>query len=563
MQAWQHVAALCVVKAMRPAILSGAMALPREHVHIQTLTKKLTARHQTLGSDDSTLVQGFLLDREYIHVPRQFGLDYCARHHIPYDDETSGGFAIDFPKLGTPRDYQVQPLNAIIDSFDLHYDLIFKAHTGWGKTFGGLWVAQQFATTTIILVDQENLMEQWLEALELHCGMTIENGHVGIVQGDKCNYEGRSFVIAMVQTLSRKQYDPAFYAYFGFVIFDEVHTVGAPTFSVVLLDFPAMYRLGVSATPKRKDALQKLLTYSLGKIRVAADKEHDESAVYIRDHHTIYSWYGNISPKTGRILNEVANDGSRNLLIAESVVSLYETGRDGLLLSDRIEQLKHVQSLLYYMGVEEDQLGLYAGYDPIMRYAKEPKPMRKPNYLEKHEDGEEYYTPVSLQLISKRIPKKVLAERKANAGILSATYGMCAKGFDEKRLRFGADLTPRSEVEQIHGRILRDETRETAIWVTIRDTHSYRLLYSFMRRIKGYLKSNGRMYAWPTDGELTECHEDDVLDEAGRMHETLQQCQIRTLKDGRNIIVTPQQETAKKKQLVQDTVNRVRSRRPG
>lgn len=537
------------------------MAIPREYVDVPALTKTLTAKHQPMGSDEFTLVQGFRLDEDYIHVPRQFGLSYCARHHIPHENYTEPGYQVEFPKMGTPRDYQTHILQSIAEAFECHYDIIFKAHTGWGKTFGGLWVAHHFSTTTIILVDQENLMDQWLEALEQHCGMTIENGHVGIVQGDRCDYEGRSVVIAMVQTLSRKLYPQEFYNYFGLVLFDEVHTVGAPTFSVVLLDFPAMYRMGVSATPKRKDALQKLLEYSLGKIRVAADKEHDESAVYIRHHDTVYSWYANISPKVGRIVNEVSDDGSRNLLCAESALSLYESGRDGLLLSDRIEQLKHVQSLLYYLGVDEEQLGLYAGYDPIMRFQKEAKPLRKPNYLEAHDDGVEYYTPISLQLISKRIPKKTLVARKANAGMLLATYGMCAKGFDEKRLRFGVDLTPRSEVEQIHGRVLRDNTLKQAIWLTICDTRSYRLLYSFINRIKGYLKSNGRMYLWGEDGELTECHEEDVIAEARDLHRELKSCQIRTQSDGRNIIVTPKEKTASKKQHVLDIVNQVRSRR--
>lgn len=541
------------------------MAIPREHVDVPTVTKALTAKHTPMGSDEVTLVYGYTLDEDYIHVPREFGLSYCARNGILYEDHTSAGFAVDFPKTGTPRDYQVGPLEEIVDSFDSYYDIIFRAHTGWGKTFGGLWVAQQFQTTTIILVDQTNLMNQWLEALEQHCGMTIANGHVGIVQEDRWDYHGKSFMIAMVQTLSRKIYPKEFYDYFGFVIFDEVHTCGAPTFSVVLLDFPAMNRLGVSATPKRKDSLQKLLDYSLGKIRVSADKEHAESAVYIRDHATIYSWYGNISPKVGRIVNEVAEDGSRNLLIAESALALYETGRDGLLLSDRIEQLKDMQSLLYYLGAAgENDTGLYAGYDPILRYQKNPKPARKPNYLVAHaDDGKEYYTPISLQSVAKRIPKKTLAARKESAGMLHATYGMCAKGFDEKRLRFGADLTPRSEVEQIHGRILRDDTREMAIWLTIRDTNSYRLMYSFTKRIDGYLKSNGQLYEWAEDGELIECSTDEVLREARARHEHLKECRIETRPDGRNMLLTPSNVKASAKQHVLDTVNQIRSRRRG
>ena len=396
---------------MRPARMTGAMAIPLEHVHdLHSMTKALTAKHQPMGAEDATLVEAFRFADDCILVPRQFGLDYCQRNHILFEDHTSAGFAIECPRTPIPRDYQQQPLTEIVDAFEAYYDFIFRAHTGWGKTVGGLYVAAQIASTTLVIVDQDNLKDQWLKALADHFGMTIDNGHVGIVQGTTCDYQGKSVVIAMVQTLSQKQFEPEFYAYFGLVLFDEVHTVGAPTFSVVLLDFAAARRLGMSATPKRKDSLQKLLDYSLGKVRVAADKEHDESAVYFRDHPTIYSWYANISPKVGRVVNEVTEDASRNLLLAESALDLYETGRDGLILSDRIEQLKHLISLLYYLGADPDQLGLYAGYNPTYRYAKDPAPARKPNYLVAHaESGQAEYTPVSLQLIAKRIPKKQLA----------------------------------------------------------------------------------------------------------------------------------------------------------
>lgn len=557
---------------MRPAILSGAMAIPLEHVRDRATVKKaLTAKHQPMGADEATMVYGYREDGDYLYVPRQYGLNYCDRKGIPWEDQTSSGFAVEFPKMNSPRDYQVQPLAEIAHAFTEYYDIVFKAHTGWGKTYGGLWLFNHFSTTTIILVDQENLMGQWLESLEKHCGMTVENGHVGIAQGQKWDYEGKSVVIAMVQTLSQKLYPKEFYDYFGLVLFDEVHTVGAPTFSVVLLDFPAMYRMGVSATPKRKDALQKLLEYSLGKVRVAADKEHDESAVYIREHDTVYSWYANTSPKIGRIITEVAEDGSRNLLLAETTLSLYETGRDTLVLSDRIEQLKHLTSLLYYMGAPADQLGLYAGYEPIYRYAKNPNPQREPLGLVEYDDpdDEEHhglpcYTPVSLQLISKRIPRKRLAQIKTDAGLLHATYGMCAKGFDEPRLKAGVDATPRGEVEQIHGRILRDvPDAKKPIWATIRDTSSYRLMFSFVNRIRGYLKSNGRMYYWPEDGELTECPETEVIAEARERHQTLQSLRIQTHKDGSSTLVTQSSVSRQKAQHVKDTVKAIRSRRLG
>lgn len=539
------------------------MALPLEAINLATLKRTLTAKHCPMGADETTLVEGFELDEDYIYVPRQFGLTYCASHGIDYEVRTSAGFEVTFPTTPTPRSYQVATVDRMIECFDSFYDYVFRAHTGWGKTVGTLLVAARLGTTTLIVVDQDNLKDQWIATLRDLFGMTVENGHVGIVQGKTHDYDGRSVVIAMVQTLSQKRFEPEFYEYFGLVAFDEVHTCGAPTFSTVLRQFSAMYRLGVSATPERKDGLQKLLEYSLGRIRVSADKEHNESAVYILEHHTVYSWYANISPKIGRIVNEVAEDGSRNLLIAERALSLYDTGRDVLVLSDRIEQLKHIQSIMYYLGAEPEILGMYAGYDPVQRYKKETKPQRRPNgWIANADSGVFEYTPVSLQSIAKRIPKKVLAATKASAGILLATYGMCAKGFDEPRLKAGIDAGPRSEVEQIHGRILREVPGLLMpIWTTIMDTQSYRLLFSFARRIAGYLKSNGVMYRWLDNGDLEQCQENELVAEAMESMAHLKSMRIETRSDGRNMLLTQASEKTRVRQRALDTVRKVREAR--
>ncbi len=885
---------------MLPAIFAGSMAIPLDLVRVDAITRTLTAKHCPMGSDVATLVEGFRLDDDYIYVPRQFGLDYCRKHHIDYDDQTSAGFPVEFPRVPTPRDYQAPLIPEIIQTFESYYDFIFKAHTGWGKcqkrdtpilmfdgsvklvqdvcvgdqlmgpdstprtvlslargyeemfdviptkgdthtfnrshilslqatasagtvqkgeivdvsideyltwssyrknlfklwrtgvefapkeplpydpyfvglylgdgnkdheislhigdtrqdvrewlysygtrmgfrvverqeagctyiafrevpsdfrdfvqldlqrnrarhipfsyrtasrhdrlqllaglidtdgylykncfdlickdksfaeeilflarslglaaymqskqgkaqgwtetrtyyrikisgdtdiipvrtrarratkrqqikdvlrtgftvesvgegeyygftldgdhryllgdftvthnTIGALLVAAHFSTTTVIVVDQDNLKDQWIEALATHFGMTVENGHVGFVQGKKWDYEGKSVVIMMVHTISRKEYPPEFYTYFGFAIFDEVHTVGAPTFSVSLMDFSAAYRLGVSATPKRKDSLQKLLDYNLGKIRVAAEKEHNESAVYVLEHDTVYSWYGNVSKMVGRIVNEVTEDGSRNLLIAETAISLYETGRDGLILSDRIEQLKHLQSLMYYLGVDIEQIGLYTGLDPCFKYAKEAKPQRRPSDLVKHDDdGIAHYTPVSLQLIAKRINKKVLAQVKESSGMILGTYGKCAKGFDEPRLKFGMDASPRGEFEQIHGRILREVPgQKMPIWTTIYDINNYRLLHSFARRIDSYLKSNGRIYRWLESGDLEECPENEITAEAWDRHRRLIKMGIVTNDDGTHTLVNQSSALKQKVQQGRSTAKSTPSRR--
>lgn len=483
------------------------MSIPLREVRNLTQVKKdLTAMHQPMGAEEATEILLYRVTRTHIEVPRQYGLDYCRIHGIPVEDATSPGHPAKFPRIPEPRDYQVGPLDEVLEAIGGYYDFLWRARTGWGKTIGSLITAARKGVTTLVLVDQENLKKQWIEALTTHFGLTLDN--IGIIQGPVCKFAGCPVTIAMVQTVSQKRFPPEVYEYFGFLIVDEVHIIGAPTFGKVLRDFTAETRMGVSATPKRKDGLQKTLDYSLGKVRVYIEDEHEKSAVYVVTHPTIYSWYANTSPKIGRFINEIADDASRNMLVAESAVFLYETGRDVLVLGDRIEHLKELMDLCYYLGVPEDEMGLYAGTTPRFGYAKDPNPSRRPKGWTKHEGDENtepgvYYTPVSLQLISKKT--KGLDRIKKEAAIIFGTYGMFSKGTDIPRLTGGVDATPRSEAEQVHGRILRGKMPKRPIWITIQDENSYRSIFSFLGRIAGYLKNNAVLSHWSIEEGKTPC----------------------------------------------------------
>lgn len=406
------------------------------------------------------------------------------------------------------------------------------------NTAGALILASRLRRTTLIVVDQENLKDQWIEALVKHFG--FKPSEIGSIQGTRCDYEGKAVCIAMLQTLSQKEYPPEVYDYFGFMIVDEVHTAGAPTFSVVLMDFSATTRIGVSATIKRPDGLQRALDYNLGRVRVYVHDQHAESSVYVIDSHTVYSFYANISPKVGRFVTEVSEDAGRNLLAAEAVVSLYDTGRDVLVLGDRIEQLQHLLDLCSYLGLPRGELGLYTGYMPVYRFAKDPSPARRPSGWER---GTEY-TPISLQLISKRIPKPRLKQVKETARVIFATYGMFSKGVDEPRLSAGVDVTPRARSEQVQGRILRVlKGKLEPIWATIRDRSSYRALYSMTGRIKDYQTNNARVYVC-TDTDFQDKQEwpvDDLKNDLLMEVKRLKSMQIAPNSAGLNTLMTPMQ----------------------
>lgn len=542
----------------RKAILAGGMLLPTESIDVRTIKNRLSVRYRRMGDEEASVVRCYQEKRGFLSVPRQYGLLLCDSMGIEVQDRMSYGTPVTFPKFPKPRNSQQREfVDGLVDGTQQYYDFLARAHTGFGKTICALMAAARIGVTTLVIVDQDNLKDQWLSALSTHFGMTIENGHVGIVQGQTCDFEGRSVVIAMIQTLSQKRFTEELYRWAGLLIVDEYHTIGAPTFSTPLLRIAAAYRFGVSATP-RKDDLKKVLAFHLGEIAVAADKQHEESSVYFAQHPTVYSWYANISPKIGRILSEVAEDGSRNLLLAEGIKWLYESGRDTIVLSDRIEQLKHLSSLCKYLGIDSEVMGLYTGEHPKYKYAKDATPRRKPIGLVQGAA----YTPVSLQLIAKTVPAKKLAEVKQNALIQFATYGKAGKGYDVPRLSGGVDASPRSKAEQIHGRILREEEGKLSpIWFTVEDTGSYRLVRSFALRAQEYVKSNARIYHW-IDGELEEWQLNELTRDRNATVKHLQSLRIETLSDGRNTLLTKASEMQRKLEAVRAIVRRVRSRNP-
>lgn len=312
------------------------------------------------------------------------------------------------------------------------------------------------------------------------------------------------------------------------------HTLGSEQFSRVFNRLTSRYRLGISATPDRGDALQKTLDSHLGKVKVQLGDQHKDSILrYIR-YGGVISHGANVSRKTGGYLSELVSDSGRNWVIARALMSLYEKDRHILAVSDRIEHLEELMVICGYLGMREEDMGLVAGYCNKWMYAKDPSPKSKPKHVHK---GAEY-TPVSLQLVSKRAKKDVLTERKDNSKVIFATYGMFTKAVDVPRLSVGIDCTPRSKATQVHGRILRImEGKPIPIWVTLWDYNSYKASHQFLRRLDEYETSNVEVFEWNLDKGVRSKNLDNLRKSIHGDVIWLKSKSITTFADGNNIIM--------------------------
>lgn len=522
---------------MEQATLKGTVELPISSPTARKMRAALTLSVYDYVNDDTTIVNAYSRTRKTLRVPRQYGLSLLSTKSFAIDDCTTIGQELPEIPPARPRDYQVQFIDDIMRQFATEYDVVAQAGTGLGKTFCALDVARRLGRRALVVVDQNMIKTQWVERIKQFWGIDEED--IGLIQGSVVDCVGKHISVAMAQTLYSKTLPDEVMGQFGTVVFDEVHALGGAQYSKVLSMFPARYRLGISATPDRKDALQKLLDYSLGPVKVILDRGYDRSHVRYVTYDGVLSWYANISPKTGRYMTELSTDTKRNYLLANILQRLYNSGHHILAVSDRIEHLEELITICKQQGIPPDAMGLVAGFETSWRYAKNPTPKRKPEGLEK---GAEY-TPVSLQQVRKRIPKGVLEERKDNARIVFATYGMFNKAIDVPRLSAGIDCTPRSKSEQVRGRILRPfPGKLTPVWVTIRDVMSYRAEYQFGRRLEEYSKGNVEIYEWRLDKGIKQRQLRAVKEQAERNVGHLKRQRIITNVDGNNTVVTQSTE---------------------
>ena len=522
---------------MQP-VMAGCLWLPVNEFDAEHLVKKYTASYKPMGADAPILVPSYVLDTWYVGVPRQDGLKLISK--ADFVDQRCDGFTARFVKKPTLRGSQPSFVADMLHAAQGEFpDFRAYAATGKGKTVCALSVVAQLGRTALAVVDQEKLMEQWIaraqEHLGLDAGMSFadickgKGRDIGIVRGDHCDYKGRKFVVAMIQSLSQRDYPDAFYMYPGVVVFDESHTAGAPVLSQVLMQFPARVRFGVSATPDRPDGLNKILKWHLGQVEASMLDKHLPSRVYYMETPTVVSWYANKAKMSGRYIAELSEDAERNRLLSVAIAWLYESGRDVLIVSDRIEQLSNLMALCRARGLPEKDMGLFARYREVWTYQKNPTPARKPK------PGE---VPMHYAPERKKVTTAELNAVMDKARMVFATYKMFEKGVDLPRLSAGVDATPHARATQVHGRILRTgEDKKLPIWITVRDIWSYRAEYQFLRRLDDYQNSNAEVYLWRPDKGVSKKQVEALSAEVRRRIAYLKPRKIEANADGSFIIL--------------------------
>jgi superfamily II DNA or RNA helicase len=265
--------------------------------------------------------------------------DLLERKSIDYKihNQTFSEKDIDVYFTGELTVHQKAALNAMLEN----PTGILEAATGFGKTAVGASFISSRRVNTLIIVHRKQLMNQWKEQLSTF--LDIKPEAIGFIGGGKKTHQG-IIDIAMIQSLQKENMLKSLPKY-GQIIVDECHHFSAFTFENILKKFDSSYVYGLTATPKRRDGLEKIMSMQLGPIRYKV-KAKDMAKIRPFKHILIpryTDFKGDETEKssiTHKLYNQLINDKTRNTMIFNDVLKELDLGAAPIIITERTEHVE-------------------------------------------------------------------------------------------------------------------------------------------------------------------------------------------------------------------------------
>jgi superfamily II DNA or RNA helicase len=399
------------------------------------------------------------------YLPRFYGIDLFGNE---YTIKISKGIDININFKGQLRDYQITIVNKYINYIGNIGGGLLEIDTGLGKTVIALNIISKIKKKTLIIVHKEFLMNQWIERINEF----LPNSKVGKIQGKTIDIDGKDIVIAMLQSLSMKEYDNTIFEDFGLSIIDEVHHLGAEVFCQAFLKFNTLYCLGLSATMNRKDGLSKVFKMFLGDI-IHVEKRNLDIKLTVKAieynnndsdfNEMVYNFKGD--PLYSTMISKLCNFNSRSEFILNVIKKEFNINPNQQMII-----LSHNKSLLAYL------------YDSINH--------NKINTVGYYVGG----------------MKELELKESENKKIILATYSMASEGLDIKSLTTLLLATPKTDIVQAVGRILRTKHTNPLV-IDIIDIHDI-FQKQFIKRKQFYNKQGYQIIKTDNDNYINNIWKD-------------------------------------------------------
>ena len=380
-----------------------------------------------------------------LYIPRFYGY----RHFGPVTSKIPTGTDIDLPFQGTLRPEQQPIVDAFVTCAETKGCGLIELPCGFGKTILALYFIHTLRKKTLVIVHKEFLLEQWIERIQEF----LPNARIGRIQGQTIDIQDKDIVIGMLQSLSMKEYPEDTFHSFGFTIVDETHHIAAEVFSQALFRIVTPYMLGLSATMTRKDGLTKIFQLFLGDIEYKGVREKMPVRVNVIHYRvqddefneTVYNARG--EAQYSIMIKKLCEFNPRRDFILTVLNDLLQDPYNA-----QIMLLCHNKSLLSYLhdAIEYRQMDTVGYYVGGM--------------------------------------KTVDLKETENKRIILATYAMAEEALDIKTLTTLVMCTPKTNVTQAVGRILRVKHAQPLV-VDIVDVHP--TFVSQWGKRKAFYKKNG------------------------------------------------------------------------
>ncbi len=429
--------------------------IPKNEISIEKqnqIKKDLMVRPYTPGAPGNggdTTFPAYRESSNKLYVPHYYGVEQFGP---PKEIKISEGTDINLEFNGQLRENQ----DLVVKTY---VDYVTKAGYGggllelpcaYGKTVLSLNIISRLKKKTFIIVHKEFLMNQWIERIQ----QFLPKARVGKIQGQIIDIENKDIVIGMLQSLSMKEYPASLFESFGLTIIDEVHHISSEVFSNSLFKLVTKYMLGLSATMNRKDGTTKVFKMFLGDV-IFKGKRDEEREVVVR----AIDYYVNDEE-----FNHEATDFRGNPAYSTMISKLCEYNR----------RSEFILTIISDMLIENpnQQIMILAHNKSLLKYLH---------------DAIKHRNIASVGYYIGGMKESALKETETKK-IVIATYSMAAEALDIKSLTTLIMATPKTDIEQSIGRILREKHSQPIV-VDIIDSHSI-FQNQWKKRRTFYIKEN-------------------------------------------------------------------------
>jgi len=390
------------------------------------IKKELTIHPFVQGApvNSQSVFYAFRESKNKYYLPRYFGEKHFGppgKSFLPPGDDINIHFQ------GALRDYQ----EPVVDTFAKHVfnkggsGGLFDLPCAAGKTTISLYIISLLKKKTVVLVHKEFLMNQWIERIQ----QFLPTARIGKIQGPVIDIEDKDIVLAMIQSIAMKEYPDNLFDSFGFMIIDEVHHISSEVFSNTLFKLVLPYSLGLSATMNRKDGTSFVFKLFLGDVIYKGKREEKHSVVvraidfYINDYEfneVVYDYRGN--PQYSTMISKLCDCNRRSEFILKVLVDMLKEND-----KQQVMILAHNKCLLKYLfdAIQERNITTVGYYVGGM--------------------------------------KEEALKQSESKQVIIATYSMASEGLDIKSLTTLIMATPKTEIEQTVGRILREKHSQPVV----------------------------------------------------------------------------------------------------